>query len=210
MLKNNKQHRTDMRLKSFALGFAFAVAATASSSALDLGPGDAQYSGPHGGVPFILDYINTNFGIDLGSDGDELFKAESENDPADLSGPLSGSYTATFSNSATDPEDVLIEYTGGDAIDTSQPTYLLIKDGNANPGWYLFDLTVDGAGDGLDWNGTDDLDLDDFWPNQGAISHASLWGTSKEVPDGGTTLALLGTSLLGMIGFRKARTRKSA
>ncbi len=198
-----------MHPKTLALGILCAVATSATSNALNLGPGDAQYSGPHDGVPGILQYINDNFGISLGSDGDEIFKAESETDPATLSGPLSGNYTTTFSNSATDPEDALIQHNGGAYIDTSSPTYLLVKDGNADPGWYLFDLTSDGLGTGLDWNGTDDLNLQDFWVGRGAISHVSLWGDSTRVPDGGTTVALLGLSLLGMVGFRKGVKRKA-
>jgi hypothetical protein len=110
------------------------------------------------------------------------------------SGSLAGSYTATFSNSPSDPANALIHWDGGSILGDNR--FLLVKDGNQDPAWYLYNLTL------LGWNGTDDLVLNDFWPNQGAISHVSLYGDSGaiNVPDGGTTAALLGLGLLS-VGF---------
>jgi hypothetical protein len=96
----------------------------------------------------------------------------------------------TFSNTATDPANALIDYISGPSI-TCPECYLAIKDGNQTPSYYFFDLAS--------WNGTDDIELQGFWPNQGAISHVSIWGKpSTSVPEPGIVL-LLGIGLLGLL-----------
>lgn len=109
-------------------------------------------------------------------------------------GLLTGSYDTTFSNTALDPENALITYTGGDMVSCPE-CYLLVKDGNHDPIWYLFDIGY--------WDGEMDIDLQNFWPDQGAISHVSIWsgegGTT--VPEPGV-LALLSIGLIGL-GLRK-------
>ncbi len=110
------------------------------------------------------------------------------------SGPLAGSYQTTFNNSPLDPSDALIQYVGG--LNVGPTAWLLVKDGNQSPAWYLFNLTT------LGWNGTDDLKLTGFWPAQGAISHVTLYGTA--VPDGGTTMALLGLGI-GAVGYLRRK-----
>lgn len=115
-------------------------------------------------------------------------------------GPLAGSYETTFSNSASDPSDALIHYVGGQNV--GSPAWLLVKDGNQSPAWYLFNLTA------LAWNGTDDLVLTGFWPAQGAISHVSLYGTA--VPDGAATAVLLGMGLLGLVTLSRKTGKRHA
>jgi len=111
-------------------------------------------------------------------------------------GDLAGSYTTTFSNTATDPEDALIEYDGGTIVGPT--AYLLVKDGNSRPAWYLFNLTT------LGWDGMEDLVLEGFWPGKGAISHVSLYGgTGTTVPDGGSMLVLLGSAVTVLGFFRR-------
>jgi len=116
------------------------------------------------------------------------------------SGTLAGSYQTVFSNSATDPADALISYTGGPIVDN--PAYLLVKDGNHEPWWYLYDLAD------LGWDGMEDLGLSGFWPNGGAISHVTLYGTSgtNPVPEPGTLL-LLGCGLLGLALYGRSRQK---
>lgn len=111
------------------------------------------------------------------------------------SGALAGSYNTVFLNTPTDPSGATITYTGGAVL--ADTRFLLVKDGNATPAWYLFNLTA------LGWNGTDTLNLANFWPNQGAISHVSLYGGGTSVPDSGTTVALLGASLLALGMLRR-------
>lgn len=112
------------------------------------------------------------------------------------SGSFAGSYDTTFSNSATDPEDGLIDYIGGDSIICPE-CFLLVKDGASDPNWYIFDISS--------WNGTDDIVLQDFWVGQGAISNVAIFGNSANVPEPGI-LALLAVGLLGfsLRGLKKA------
>jgi PEP-CTERM motif-containing protein len=114
------------------------------------------------------------------------------------SGLLAGSYNNVFSNTSNDPSNATITYTGGPII--GDPQYLLVKDGNNSPYYYLFDLTNF-------WNGTDTLALSGFWPGPGAISHVSLYGeTSNPVPEPGTIL-LLGAGLLGLGLYGRKRMK---
>lgn len=113
------------------------------------------------------------------------------------SGSLADSYETTFSNTSSDPEDALIEWVYGETIadcDTSG-CYLSIKDGNHEPGVYIFDISG--------WDGMMDIDLNGFWPNGGAISNVAIWGGGISVPAPGT-LGLFG---LGLILAAAARSR---
>ncbi|MBC8000995.1 MAG: VPDSG-CTERM sorting domain-containing protein [Opitutaceae bacterium] len=108
---------------------------------------------------------------------------------------LAGSYTTTFDSN--DPEDALIKYVSGDIVGGT--AFLLVKDGNHSPAWYLFNLTA------LGWNGIADIEVNNFWPAGGAISHVTLYGTrGSSVPDGGTTLALLGMAI-GSLGLLRRK-----
>ena len=108
---------------------------------------------------------------------------------------MGGSYDTSFSP-ALDPNNATITYTGGSYI-TGTPIYLLVKDGNHTPRWYIFDISG--------WNGTETINLEGFWASGGAISHVSIYnpgGTS--VPDAGSSLALLGLALTS-IGFLRRK-----
>jgi hypothetical protein len=164
------------------------LALAAQAQALAISPGDADDFGNQTGQAEIDAYLAANYpGLD------ELYK---QNVGGGESGSLAGSYETTFSNSPTDPSDALIEYVGG-AI--AEDAFLLVKDGNQTPAWYLFDLSG--------WNGTDDLVLTGFWPDQGAISHVSLYGGTTTVPEPGT-LILLGSGLFGLALYGRKSVKR--
>ena len=131
------------------------------------------------------------------------------------SGALAGSYNTTFANSPTDPAEFTITYTGG--ITAGVITYLLVKDGNQTPAWYLYQLNGTG---GLGWTGTDTIFGSNFWPDQGAVSHVSLYGPTGTGPGPGpgpgggpvvpepASLLLLGSGL-GAAAWRVRRRRQA-
>jgi hypothetical protein len=114
-------------------------------------------------------------------------------------GLLAANYKTTFDNEPLDPSEALIEHLGG--LSVGPNAYLLVKGGGPTKFvgdlWYLYDLTA------LGWNGTEDLELTEFWPNQGAISHVTLYGDIPGTPDGGTTALLLGAVMAGFAALRR-------
>jgi hypothetical protein len=165
---------------------ALSVGMAINSYALTVSPGGEIGSGNATGVPQIITEINNNLGINLA--GMELYKQDAGGGEA---GGFAGSYNTSFSPNDADASGFTITYVGGSAI-SANPVYLLVKDGNNNPAWYLFNITG--------WNGTDVITGSGFWPQNGAISHVSIYGTpgTTTVPDGGLTLVLLGASVAGL------------
>ena len=124
------------------------------------------------------------------------------------SGTFANSYNTAFLDTPTDPSGASITYVGMPAlVPSSYPLYLYVKDGNQNPAYYVFDISA--------WNGIETITLSNFWPNQGAISNLQILGgnTTGEipprdlpgpsVPDGGSTVALLGVALAAVALLRK-------
>jgi hypothetical protein len=114
---------------------------------------------------------------------------------ANVGGAEEGAFAASYATSfvpSVDPTAAIITYVTAPAITGYTPLYLLVKDGAF--GSYLFDL----GPAGLNWNGTDTLNLSGFWADtEGAISHVSILGGTTTVPEP-TTLLLLGAGLLGV------------
>ena len=163
----------------FVVSNALAISITPTSGDLNLTRWEGNQTGQTD--------IDTVIGPIIGNTT-ELFKVE----PGE-SGPLAGSYDGTYNvNSGT------ITYTDGAVV---TPSYLLVKDGNQEPAWYLFNLTA------LGWNSVETIDLSGFWEGtQGAISHITLYGggRSTNVPDGGSMLALLG-GIVTVLGFLRRK-----
>jgi hypothetical protein len=195
-----------MKIQKIA-GFAASVVAlfalSTAAQALSLTPASpgviGRNLGPSNCEPGC---VYTTFGLTNDGSLNLLYKADvgDFDRPATIeSGSFAGSYNTVFANSAFDPEDATITFTGGAAISCGV-CYLVIKDGNQQPSYYFFDLTAAG------WNGTDAIMLTDFWVGRGAISHVAIWGSSeRSVPEPGT-LGLLGLGLAGMAaGMRRRR-----
>ena len=108
-------------------------------------------------------------------------------------GFLANAYQTEFFNTASNPTDATISYSGGGSY-IAGPAYLLVKDGNNSPAWYLFNLTA------LGWDGKATINLQDFWAGKGAISHVAIYGTAVPEP---ATLSLLAAGLLGACLIRR-------
>jgi hypothetical protein len=185
----NTLSKMTTNLRNYGLVALAALALTSAASALPIIPTSGvlnvtRWEGNETGQPQIDAVIAPIIGAST-----EKYK---QNVGGAESGSLAGSYTTTFANTPGDPSDATIVYNGGPILGNTR--YMLVKDGNQTPAWYLFNLTA------LGWNGTETLFLTGFWPNQGAISHISLYGgpdggDTPGVPDSGSTIALLGLGL---------------
>jgi len=169
-------------LNRFWLAVVFAAGMALNANALLLTPADADWQGS---LPKNPNADNVEAITGTSAQLTTLYKSDFG---VGEEGSLAGSYDTTYSNSDTDPSDAKIEYKGGSIVSGS-PIYLLVKDGNHNPIWYIFDITG--------WNGTETIELKGFWPDGGAISHINFLSpeTTTRVPDAGSSLALLGLAL---------------
>lgn len=159
---------------------------------LTVGPSGAILTGQETGQPLI----DAAIAAYLGYAPNEVYKSNVGGSEA---GALAGNYTTTYYDTPGDPTGAMIVWDGG-AYVSGSPIYMLVKDGNATPAWYFFNLTA------LGWNGTDILCLSGFWAGtNGSISHVTLYGTSTTVPEPGT-LTLLGLGLLdGGLAWRRRK-----
>ena len=183
-----------------------------SASALTINADDYPYPG---GLPSLYWWAGLETGqaaIDaivgpIMGDAPELYKQDAAPtggaQPAD-EGPFAGSYSTPLPG---DSSGATITWDGGPYI-VGSPLYLLVKDGNATPAWYLFGLNdVESP---LTWNGMDNIVLENFWVNQGAISHVTIYGNGPgpdPVPEPATML-LLGSGLVGLAGYGRRKVSK--
>lgn len=189
------------KMLSAVLASIVLVGASVQADPINLSPGDETYSGLNcglcgPGVPAILNWLNANVaGFDS---SDERYKSDEDGDATGTdSGPFASEYTTTYSNPVGDPGNATISWNGGGFLAGAE--WLLVKDGNNSPIWYLFDITS--------WDGISDIIMTGFWPRRGAISHVAVYGGDRgQIPEPGT-LALLG---LGLVGAGLVRRRRQS
>lgn len=177
-------------MKKVYLAVMMVFAMSSAAQALLLTPGDEVDSGIQTSQSEIDTYLFNTYGLTS-----FLYKAEGSE-----SGAFADDYTTVF-DPPGDPEDALVTWDGPDFI--TDPSYLLVKDGNQDPAWYLFDISS--------WDGMEELDLQNFWPIQGAISHVSIYGGGEPPPNGEipepATMLLFGAGLAGLAGVRRRRNK---
>lgn len=182
------------------LTLAFTVAAV-QAHALTIIPQAADnltvWTGDVNNTSVIALEIADIMGIDIG-DLDPLYKAEASATVVE-EGDFLGSYETVFGPDPLDPGDATIEYVSGDIIN-SLTTYLLIKDGNHSPAWYLYDISG--------WDGTEIVEIEGFWPAFGAISHVAIYGVDAAPVPEPATMLLFGTGLAGLAGSRLRKKKK--
>ena len=180
------------------------LVASATSSALLLQPGDADYDGNDGEGSYgpsncEPSCLNDLFGTTFVGNSGLLYKAN-------FGGSEEGTFTSSYEMSWTLDDG---EPSGGTLswlLDTSHiacgECYVAVKDGNIDPRYYFYDISAL-------WDGQEDLVFSNFWSNgRGAISHISIWGSpAVEVPEPGT-LGLLGLGLMGLVYSRRRTGNK--
>jgi hypothetical protein len=156
------------------------------TQALNISPGTELISrNDPNDTDSIIEWVNANTSYTLGT---PTYKSEADGGAEE--GSLKDDYNTSFNG---DLSGGTIEWDGPNYI--SDAAYLLVKDGNHEPAWYLFSLSG--------WDGQETINLSGFWPEGGAISHVAIFGGGTSVPDGGATALLLGVGVLGLAAIRR-------
>ena len=181
-------------MKNVLLNSILAAAMTLSAQAISLTPASSPLAfGDNPSQSVINSLISA-----WASEATLLYKATpGEGGGGSEAGSFANSYNTTYGTLTT--ASAIIAYTGPTAINLNS-VYVLMKDGNIKAGnntpittsWYFYNVSG--------WNGTDSIEFSNYFNgNQGKISHISIYGTpGVNVPDGGSTLALIGLALAGL------------
>lgn len=194
------------KLVTLGMGAVLALGMSVNSGALLITPADPIPLINTGTDPSqdvitkaIEDYVLANYECDDLAEAYKATPGDDEGKPQSEEWADAPYYSTAFFNSPTDPEDATITWDGPSSI-SADLIFLLVKDGNHTPTYYFYDIST--------WNGTDDIVMENFWPQQGAISHVSIYtcddAPDTNIPDGGTTAVLLGMALLGLGGIKRA------
>jgi len=150
------------------LSAVFALVMAAAAQALTVTPADADFTSDSNSGPGT-DALLAEAGL---TSDDLLYKDDGPG--GGEGGSFAGSYETAYFNEPDDPQDATITNTGDPTISCPE-CWLLVKDGNATPAQYL--INIDG------WDGVEDLVLEGFWPEQGAISHVAIYSSPGETVD---------------------------
>lgn len=164
------------------------------------GINDEIASGNEGNNDDIIDVVEGLLGFDLTDPNDLVSLYKDEGDKEE--GYFRDSYNTTYTLIGDNANGATIYYDGNldPYINVSAGAWLIVKNGNSDPNWYLYNLRA------LNWNGTDNIILSNFFSGSGSISHLDILGPSP-VPEP-ATLLLLGSGLVGLAGFRRKRSLK--
>ena len=161
-----------------------AMISTASAHALLITPDDAIDFGPENRMNQIRAVLSAEHSLTS-----ETFEYTTEGE----AGGAAHEYEVTFSNTISNPSDALIEWMGEGYL--MGATHMLVKDGNHDPGWYLFDISG--------WDGMETIELNAFWPAGGAISNIRMYG-GVSVPEP-ETLAMFALGLVALFGTARRK-----
>ena len=196
----------------FAASFlSLAMGLASQAHALHLTPADMDFVGSYGGNE-EKDNICSLFGLTIEECGLLTLYYKSNVDGGSEEGTFAGSYETSYFNDPGDPQDADVIYVEGEQPIGCPECFLAVKDGNPKDSegntvdnYYFYDLG--------DWDGMETIELRGFWPNQGAISHVSIWGFEGGGDDDEQPVSEPGILFLmgaGLLGLGMARRRKAA
>jgi hypothetical protein len=192
------------RVWMYVVLMVFSVVFTASANTISLTPLSSSLvlKGDDSRQNAIDQALNSKYpGLAL------LYKGErvDENSAGVSSEDFAASYATMFFNADLADSDARITWINGAPSINSLPVYALIKDGISVPNWYVFDISG--------WNGMDTIEVSGFFigaKQTRDISHVSIYGnqiqTTTRVPDGASTVAILGIAIVGLAGLRRMFT----
>lgn len=97
----------------------------------------------------------------------------------------------------------VLKWDGGDSIDTSSPTYLVLKVGKKQAKQFVFDISADSK---LGWDGKSQIFGYKFWKG---VRHVAIYGGKKcppVIPEP-TSWTLMSLGVVCMAGYRSRRRR---
>lgn len=187
--------KLSMKISGLATAGAMLLALSGQVQALTLGPLDMDADGASlSSLPCLPGCIPA-----AGSTSFENFYS---NHRGDESGSFAGSYSTAFWPE-WEWDHARITHDGGAAIDCGGTCWLVIKSRETTPFYYFYELSAHGLRTA--WNGTDSIEMFEFWTGPDRVKEVSIWGVRRSVPEP-STLALLGLGLAG-IGFGLRRRR---